>query len=65
MGQVMPQEWTEMAEEVSSRAPGDSGKEAPARRPYHPPVLRIHGSLARLTQGIGSKNGDGGPNRKP
>lgn len=54
-----------MAEEVSSQAPADSGKEAPARSPYHPPVLRIHGSLARLTQSVGSKNGDGGKNRKP
>jgi hypothetical protein len=32
----------------------------PVRSPYHTPVLRLRGSLARLTQAIGSLNGDAG-----
>lgn len=30
------------------------------RSPYHTPVLRLRGSLASLTQAIGSANGDAG-----
>lgn len=41
-----------------SLAPGGNGKCRPLK-PYHPPVLRIHGSLRELTQGVASGNGDG------
>jgi hypothetical protein len=32
----------------------------PVRGPYHSPVLRLYGALTRLTQSIGSRNGDAG-----
>jgi len=32
-------------------APVKASQEAPSRSPYHTPVLRLHGSLRRLTQG--------------
>jgi len=35
-------------------------EQTPVRSPYHTPVLRLRGSLARLTQAIGSLNGDAG-----
>ncbi len=38
----------------------ESGEPAPARNPYHTPVLRLRGTLARLTQAFGSANGDAG-----
>lgn len=34
--------------------------QAAVRSPYHTPVLRLRGSLATLTQSVGSSNGDGG-----
>ena len=32
------------------------------KRPYHEPVLRVYGPVKLLTQGTGSRNGDGGQN---
>jgi len=32
----------------------------PARQPYHRPELRVFGSVGRLTQAVGSANGDAG-----
>jgi len=37
---------------------GGNGQGRPLK-PYHRPVLRIHGSLRELTQGVVSGNGDG------
>ena len=42
----------------NSAAPGGHGGCRPLK-PYHRPVLRIHGSLRELTQGVASGNGDG------
>lgn len=30
------------------------------KKPYNRPTLTKYGTVARLTQGVGSKNGDGG-----
>ena len=44
--------------------PGSDKADAPTpvRSPYHSPALRLHGALARLTQSVGTQNGDGGQN---
>jgi hypothetical protein len=39
-----------------------AGAPTPVLSPYHSPVLRLHGALARLTQSVGTTNGDGGQN---
>ena len=33
------------------REPAKSDEQNPSRTPYHAPVLRVYGSLSRLTQG--------------
>ena len=50
------------AEMEESPRPGQAkvDEHTPVRSPYHTPVLRLRGSLARLTQAIGSLNGDAG-----
>ena len=37
---------------------GGNGQGRPLK-PYHRPILRVHGSLRELTQGVASGNGDG------
>jgi len=51
-------------DETPRTGPVTADAHTPARSPYHSPVLRLHGALARLTQSVGSANGDGGQNMK-
>ena len=46
--------------ETTRTSPVTTDAHTPVRIPYHSPVLRLHGALARLTQAIGSRNGDAG-----
>jgi hypothetical protein len=58
IGTATPQE---LALDVTSR-PGQKSTDepTPVRSPYHTPTLRVRGSLATLTQAVGSANGDAG-----
>lgn len=44
---------------LADGAPGNSGRAA-LKRPYTTPRLVEYGSIAKLTQSIGTRNGDGG-----
>jgi hypothetical protein len=51
-----------MEQATASHPPVMSDAEALPRKTYHAPVLRVHGTLGRLTQGVGTANGDAGQN---
>jgi hypothetical protein len=44
---------------TSNSAPSGGDGQGHPLKPYHRPVLKIHGSLRELTQGVASGNGDG------
>ena len=44
---------------TSDSAPVSGDGQGRPLKPYHRPVLRVHGSLRDLTQGVASGNGDG------
>jgi hypothetical protein len=52
-------------EKTPASAAAAGTPDAPDRKPYHPPTLTLYGSIRQLTRSAGSKNGDGGQNRRP
>jgi hypothetical protein len=49
----------------TAAAATDGTPDAPERKPYHAPTLKLYGSIRQLTRSTGSKNGDGGQSMRP